>query len=404
MYNNFFIFLGQITTEQKILSKGLFNLPVWTQKKIAGVTLNEIIAAIILIFLGFALKKLSDHVFEKHLIPFFKKTKTEIDHLFFEALSKPLGFIILLACISSAFAVLPLPTKPNINGFVFTILKVITALILLWFLFRIIDIGTKYISNLAIKTESKLDEQMVPFISKASKIVLVLIIFLWILQLSGYNISSLLAGLGIGGLAVALGLQDTLANFFGSVAIFADKPFLVGDVVKIGDIQGTVEDIGFRSTRIRTFEATLVSIPNKTIANSIIDNLSKRSKRRVSQTIGLTYNTTPDNMEKAVYVIRNIISNDEGVDPEFIAVNFSDFGSSSLDINVVYFVKGIDFKEYLKVKERINLAIMRKLEELGLSIAFPTRSIYIENYKQKPSNSKKTEKIISKKEGEDLPF
>jgi len=378
---------------------------VWLQKEIVGIALWQILMAVFLIIIGLSFKRISDHIFERRLIPFLKKTRPDIDHLFFEALSKPLGFIILLAGIAGAFAVLPLPEKPNINGFVFVCLKIIAAIIVIWFLFRIIDISLKYIARIANRTESKLDEQMLPFISKAVKIVIFLMLALWVLQLSGYNISSLLAGLGIGGLAVALGLQDTLSNFFGSISIFADRPFIVGDMVKIGDIQGTVEEIGFRSTRIRTLEATLVSIPNKTVANSIIDNLSRRSKRRVEQTIGLTYSTTVEQIEKVVSSIREIISRDEEVDPELVLVNFSNFGDSSLDITIIYFIKSADFREYLAVKERINLAIMRKLEELGVSIAFPTRSIYIENNDKKSTNLLKAEKKQKKeKEGEDLPF
>ena len=381
------------------------HLSVWLQKEIVGIALWQILTAVVFIIIGFSFKKISDHIFEKHLIPFLKKTRTDIDHLFFEALSKPLGFIILLAGIAGAFAVLPLPEKPNINGFVFVCLKIIAAIIVIWFLFRIIDISLKYIARIANRTESKLDEEMLPFISRAIKVILSIIVLLWILQLSGYNISSLLAGLGIGGLAMALGLQDTLSNFFGSISIFADRPFIVGDMVKIGEIQGTVEEIGFRSTRIRTFEATLVSIPNKTVANSIIDNLSRRSKRRVEQTIGITYSTTTEQIEKVVSSIREIISRNEEVDPEIVLVNFSNFGDSSLDITIIYFIKSADFREYLAVKERINLAIMRKLEELGVSIAFPTRSIYIENNDKKSTNLLKAEKKQKKeKEGEDLPF
>lgn len=382
-----------------------FHIPSWVSKKIMGVELWQILFAILFILLGFVIKKISDFIFEKKIIPFFRKTRIEVDNILLEALSKPLGFLILLAGIYAALAVLPLPTSPDINGFVVNACKVATAIIILWFLFRLVDAGTKSLVRIASRTESKLDEQMVPFISRAVKIVMTIITLLWILQLSGYNISSLLAGLGIGGLAVALALQETLANFFGSVAVFADRPFKIGDLVKIGDIMGTVEEIGFRSTRIRTLEATLVSIPNKTVANSIIDNMSMREKRRVLQTIGVTYETTADQMEKATSEIKQIISNDPDVDPEFIVVNFSDFGDSSLDITVIYFVKGIDYKEYLATKERINLAIMRKLEELGLSIAFPTRSIYIESIPDKTNNSTKTEKKQKKiKEGEDLPF
>ncbi|MCX8082151.1 MAG: mechanosensitive ion channel family protein [bacterium] len=360
--------------------------------------------SVIFIFSGFFLKKLSDHIFEKHLIPFFKRTRPDLDHLFIEALSRPLGFLFLLAGISSTIAVLPLPTQPDINGFVMNFLKVILAFIFLWFLFRIVDIGIQSLTKIVSRNESKLDEQMIPFISKSVKIVITILLLLWILQLAGYNISSLLAGLGIGGLAVALALQDTLSNFFGSVAIFADKPFGIGDIVKIGDFQGTVEEIGFRSTRIRTLEATLVSIPNKTIANSMIENLSKREKVKVFQTIGIPYNTTTEQIKEVVSSIRTIIRSDANVETENIIVNFSNFGNYSLEITVTYFIKGTDYKEYLAVKERINLAIMKRLEEIGIPIAFQSTSL-IENSAKKSINSLKTEKKNKKeKEGEDLPF
>ena len=149
-------------------------------------------------------------------------------------------------------------------------------------------------------------------------------------------------------------------------------------MVKIGDVEGTVEQIGFRSTRIRTWPATLVCIPNKAVAEATIDNWSKMPKRRVLQTVGVTYETTADQMQEAVAAIRAILAGDEGVDQEFIVVRFSDFGASSLDIKVIYFTKAIPYPEHLETKERVNLAIMRAVKRLGLSIAFPTRTVYFE--------------------------
>ena len=217
-----------------------------------------------------------------------------------------------------------------------------------------------------------------PVIRKGLKLTVGVVSFVWVVQLLGYSVSSLLAGLGIGGLAVALALQDTLSNFFGSIFIFLDRPFSVGDWIKIGDVEGTVEQVGFRSTRIRTWPATLVSIPNKTMASGTIDNRSKMPKRRVHQTVGVTYETTADQMEQAVRAIRDIITNDDGVDKEFIVVRFTDFGDSSLKIMLYYFTKAVAFADHLAIKERINLAVMRALRGMGLSIAFPTHTVYFE--------------------------
>jgi MscS family membrane protein len=248
----------------------------------------------------------------------------------------------------------------------------------LWFLFRLVDVGSQYLVRLAGKTDSKLDDQLIPVIRKALKATVGVIGFVWVVQLLGYSVSSLIAGLGIGGLAVALALQDTLANFFGSVFIFLDRPFTVGDWIRVDDVEGIVEDIGFRSTRIRTWPATLVAIPNKNMANATVDNWSKMPKRRVMQTVGVTYETTADQMEQAVEGIRDIVENDEGVDKEFIVVRFTDFGDSSLNILVYYFTTAIPFADHTETKQRINLAIMRLLRGMGLSIAFPTRTLYFE--------------------------
>lgn len=383
------------------------HLPSWASETILGVEIWRIVLAIIFIFLGFSLKKISDYLFEKKIIPVFKKTRIEIDNLFFEALSKPLGFMLLLAGLAANFAILPLPEQPDINRFVMSSLKVASTVIILWFLFRLVDVATKSLAHIVSRTESKLDKQMVPFISRAVKIVMGIIIVLWILQLSGYNISSLLAGLGIGGLAVALALQETLANFFGSLAIFTDRPFGVGEIIEVDDIRGTVEEIGFRSTRIRTFNSTLVTIPNKTLANSVIENISKAGKRRVVQAIKVTHKTTTTQLQEAVPFIRNIVLHDKNVDPESVIVNFSDFGEYSLNITIIYFTKVFDYREFLASKERINLAIMKNLEQLGISIAFPTK-IYIDNISKKTEGSSATDREQKKakegKEGENLPF
>jgi len=284
----------------------------------------------------------------------------------------------LLGGLGLAVASLRLPTEPNVRAFAYGTLKVLLAADLVWFLFRIVDVLVAYLARMAKRTDSKLDDQLVPLIRKALKVTIGVVCGVWVVQLLGYSVSSLLAGLGIGGLAVALALQDTLSNFFGSIFIFLDRPFAVGDMVKVGDVEGIVEQIGFRSTRIRTWSATLVIMPNKHMADAKIDNWSKMPKRRVVQTVGVTYETTADRMEQAVAAIRKLLETDEGVDQEFVIVRFSDFGASSLDITVIYFTKAIAYADHLATKERVNLAIMRALKGLGLSIAFPTRTVYFE--------------------------
>jgi MscS family membrane protein len=352
-------------------------LPRWARAEFLGIAIWQFVVAFVFILLGLVLKKVSDYVFEKKFAPFLARTRLAFDNLLTRAASKPLGYLFFLGGIYGALAVL-VPTGSNIRDFAFGAIKVLVATDVLWFLFRMIDVLVEYLTKLTQRTESKLDDQLIPLLRKALKVTVGVVCFLWVVQLLGLKVSSLLAGLGIGGLAVALALQDTLANFFGSVFIFLDRPFAVGDWIKVNDVEGTVEDIGFRSTRVRTWPKSLVSIPNKTVAAATIDNWSKMPKRRVMQTVGVTYETTPEQMEQAVAAIRGIVENNEGVDKEFIVIRFTEFGDSSLNILVYYFTRATAFANHLATKERINLAIMRALRKLGLSIAFPTRTLYFE--------------------------
>ncbi|MFO8012642.1 MAG: mechanosensitive ion channel family protein [Phycisphaerae bacterium] len=353
--------------------------PDWSRYRVLDIAVWQFAAAFGFILVGLVLRKVSDYVIRKHVLPLLERTRVEFDNLVVQAVSKPLGWLLLLAGVALAVWVLRLPTEPtNVKRFAFGVLKVLLVADLLWFLFRFVDVIAIYLAHLAGRTDSSLDDQLVPLVRKALKVTVALLMGVWVVQLLGYSITSLLAGLGVGGLAVALALQDTLANFFGSVFIFMDRPFMVGDMVEIEGTQGTVEQIGFRSTRIRTWPATLVSIPNKTVASTKIDNWSKMPKRRVFQTVGVTYETSADQMQEAVAAIRAILENDDGVDQDYIVVRFTEFGASSLDILVYYFTRSVAYDEHLATKERVNLAIMRALRGMGLSIAFPTQTVYFE--------------------------
>jgi len=351
--------------------------PEWLQFKVLGVAAWQFMVSFFCILVGLVLKKVSDFVFDRKLIPLLEKTPYTFDKLLSTAGSKPFGWLLLLLGFCGAFAVLPLPVSPNVRGFVYATLKVLVASDMIWFLFRVVDVAHHYLMKLSSRTDSKLDDQLVPVMRKALKVSIAVIGFVWVVQLLGYSVTGLLAGLGVGGVAVALALQDTLGNFFGSIMIFIDRPFSMGDWIKIGDVEGIVEQIGFRSTRIRTWPATLVSIPNKTVASATIDNWSSMPKRRVKQVVGVTYDTTADQMEEAIAGIRSIINKDDGVDKDFIVVRFADFGDWSLNMVVCYFTIATDWDTHLATKERINLAIMRMLDGMGLSIAFPTTTVHL---------------------------
>jgi MscS family membrane protein len=355
------------------------HLGTWTTREIiGGIEVWEVLAAFAFILLGLVAKKVSDYVMAHKIVPLLEKTPFEFDNLVAEAAAKPFGWLLALGGLAGAVAVMRLPVDPPVRGFVYGTLKVLLVADVIWFLFRAVDVVVHYLTKAAERTDSKLDDQIVPLIRKALKATIGVFSTVWVIQMLGYNVSSLIAGLGIGGLAVALALQDTLGNFFGSIFIFLDRPFALGDWIKIGDTEGIVEGIGYRSTRIRTWPKSVVSMPNKYVAETTIENWSRMPVRRVFQTVGVTYETTADQMQDAVAAIRGILESDEGVDQEFMVVRFGDFGDSSLDITVYYFTTGVAYADHMETKERVNLAIMRALEERGLSIAFPTRTVYFE--------------------------
>ena len=184
------------------------------------------------------------------------------------------------------------------------------------------------------RTENKLDDQLVPLIRKSLRFFVVTMGIILILQNNGYNVASLIAGLGIGGLAVALAARDTLANFFGSITIFLDRPFRIGDWVTIGKVEGVVEEVGFRSTRIRTFYNSLVSVPNSNVSNSDIDNYGMREYRRLKTVLNLTYATTPEQIEAFVEGIKAIVKANKHFRQDFYEVHFTTFGAHSLDVLV----------------------------------------------------------------------
>ncbi len=347
------------------------------ETRIAGVSLGNMAIAFGVILASVIIRRLVVGVVISSATRLARKTRTELDNLLIEALRKPLEIGIIAIGIGIAITVLGLPREPvdlpRIAGAILTFGVTVLAA---WTLFRLIDALSKFLLESARKTESKIDDTLIPLFRKAAKIFVAVMAFVVAVQNLGYSISGLLAGLGIGGLAIALAARDTLANVFGSITILIDKPFKVGDWVSGPGFEGVVEEIGFRSTRIRTFHKTLISIPNNTLVNMTIDNRQAMPMRRMDFVVGVTYDTTVEQMRRALEEIRNILVSHEGVDPESVMVRFLEFGGSSLDIKIKCFTKSTDYNEHVAIREELHLRIMEKLSELGLEIAFPSQTLY----------------------------
>lgn len=331
------------------------------------------------VFLAFLLKRLSVMLL-KRLKVLQERTKTRWDDVIINALERPLSVGILWAGVGVALLVLPFPEEPlDIHRFVEAVLKGFGAALAVWFSLRLIDGVMGELNRMAEKTETKLDDQVLPIIRSTLKVVAVIIGAMLVVQNLGYSIGSLLAGLGLGGAALALASKDTVANLFGSLVIFIDRPFQIGDWVKIGGIEGTVEEVGLRTTRIRTFANSLITLPNHTLTTSAIENWSAMKKRRISMNVGVTYGSHPDQLEKLVEAFRRVLREDDRIHQDFFLVNFNDFGPSSLDIFVYCFTHTTVWAEYLDVRQEIMIKFMREVDKLGLSFAYPSRSIYLES-------------------------
>ncbi|MEA1944931.1 MAG: mechanosensitive ion channel family protein, partial [Euryarchaeota archaeon] len=343
---------------------------------------NNLIAFFLIIFFTLVLRKLALHLFEKKLAYLTRKTKTELDDLLIKAFKAPLGYLILVCGAYAAISSLHLPEIAgtfDVAGIIGSIFILAFTFVALLLMLNLIDVVGYYLRKVTLKTETKLDEQLVPLLVKSLKVVVVTLAILSVLQNLGLNVTSLLAGLGIGGLALALAAQDTVSNIFGSLTVFSDRSFHIGDWVRIGDVEGTVEDVGLRSTRIRRFDQALVTVPNSRFIKSEIVNFTRMRKRRIKFNLGVSYKTSREQMVKVVDGIKEIIKEDSQFNHTFYMVHFTEFGAYSLDIFIYCFTKTTVWDEFLAVREEFNLKIMRLLEELGVEIAFPSQTIYLED-------------------------
>ncbi len=242
-------------------------------------------------------------------------------------------------------------------------------------LVKLVDVLIAFLRPRIAESESRLDDQLLPVLSGALKAFILVIVGALILQNAGYNISGLLAGLGLGGLAVALALQPTLANVFAAVTIFVDRPFHIGDGVSVAGVAGSIESIGLRSTRLRTYEGTLVTIPNSTVVNAQIDNLQVRPTRRTTFPIGVTYDTSNEKLKRAVEILRDVMEQHPG--SETSRAHFKSYGESALILDIAHWCKYLDYSKYLACIEEINFEIKRRFEDAAIEMAYPTQTVHL---------------------------
>jgi MscS family membrane protein len=356
------------------------------EQTLFGVTYREGLIAFALILATLVARRVVSRGVMRSLLRFAERTKADWDEALIKAVMAPVDLFILVYGLVIAANALPLAREPlNLQRFVDVTGQIGAILILAWAMWRVVGAINLLFRTPLEDPDHWLDAGMVQVTANALRILIAMTTGILVAQNLGYSVSGLIASLGIGGAAVALASKDTVANLFGSMMILIDKPFKVGDWIKGADFEGVVEEIGFRSTRIRTFSKTVEVIPNNVMANVLVENIDRRrdpglNVRRIVMTVGVTYATDADTMERLLAGIKEILAVDEGVDARMTTlVRFTDFGASSLDIFLYYFSNSADWDYYLSVRERVNLKIMRLIASMGVAIAFPSRSVYIES-------------------------
>ncbi len=350
-----------------------------------------------IILIGFLLKRIVSKGISKLLFKLFKKFAEEVQiDTFIALLLKPFEFFISIASLYLAMNQLKHPFELGVFTYtrlvdkikikeIFTLGelfdKIFLFLIILsffWIILRIIDFVAHVFTYKAFKSENKADDQLVPFLKELFKFI---IYFIGFFVLLGYvfevNALSLITGLGIGGIAIALAAKESLENLIGSFTIFIDKPFTVGDLVKVDGVEGTIEKVGFRSTVLRSIDKTTIIIPNRAMIDGVLENLTRRNFRRVKFNIGITYETSSETIAKIIedlnnYLVDNIETSDN-------VVTFDSFGDSAINIQILYLVQNPDFNAYLKVKESVNFKIIEIVKQYGSDFAYPTQRTIGEN-------------------------
>ncbi len=362
-------------------------LPRLGTQKILGLYFYQYIAILILAFVSTLVYKLfafvTERVIRKLLFTSGYRGEKSEKYLWLVARPASVFFIVLLLILFTPALQLP----AEYAQYIITGLRVLLPLFGTIILYRMVNIFSIYLTRIAQKTDSTLDDQLVPLLRKALKTFVVIIGTLFILDNLDVPILPLLTGLSIGGLAFALAAQDTIKNFFGSIMIFIDKPFQVGDWITTNDLDGNVEEVGFRSSRVRTFRNSLVYVPNAKLADSTIDNHGLRTYRRFYTQIAINYDTPPELIEKFVDGLRKIVETHPDTRKDNYHVYFNEMASFSLNVMFYIFFTVPTWGEELKARHEVLMSIVKLAKELSIQFAFPTQTLHMENFPGQPSLS-----------------
>src|SRR2546430_8664695 len=354
------------------LTFGLDKLEVLNTVTAFGEPLWKYLASLIYIFLAFYVSKFLDYLTRVWL----KKwtSKTQLADLLLGLLNGPIKIIAFVVFLNIGLEMFDWPDV--IRKILDKGLKVIIAATITYAVLKLIDLSMGYWRQRSVAdTDRTFDEQLFPIIRKSLKVFVVVVAVLVTSQNLGFDITAAIAGLSVGGLALGLAAQDTVANLFGAVAIFMDKPFRIGDRIQLDSVDGTVETIGLRSTRVRNLDGHLVTIPNKTMGNATITNITRPPNIQTVMNIGITYDPPAEKVKRALQILQEVYK--EHPKTFDCLIGFNKFADSALNIQVVHWWNSTDNKEYMTGLQEMNLAVKERFDKEGINFAFPSQTLYL---------------------------
>ena len=347
----------------EILKPTLWGNPRW-----------QYLASLIYVILAFHVSKILDWFISERLKKWAAKTDTKFDDLIIDLLHGPVKIVSFVIFLHIGLEVFSWPAW--VQEFLSKGLKLIVAVSLTYVALKGVDtLMSLWKERSATADDKVFDAQLFPILRKTLRVFVIIISVLLTCQNLGLNITSVLALGSVGGLAVGLAAGDTLANLFGAIAIFTDKPFRIGDRIKLPDVDGTVESIGLRSTRVRNLDGHFVTVPNQIFSKATITNISQRPNTKTAMTFGLTYDTPPQKIQRATELLTEIYNSHPKT--KDLIVTFNQFADSSLNIMVVHWFDSLDGKEYFKAMNELNLKVKQRFDSEGISFAFPSRTVYV---------------------------
>ena len=344
----------------------------YLSKEIFGNSIENWLIAIGILFGSFVFVKILYWVFSNIFQKITSKTTNSLDDSLLRTLQKPITFLVIVSAYF--YSVKFLHFSLSTESILLNIAYLLIALGLTSVISRIIDaVISEVILPISEKSETSFDNHLIPVIQKAVRAIIWSLGVVIGLDNIGFDITAMIAGLGIGGLALALAAQDSVKNIFAGIMIFLDKPFKIKDRIKIDGHDGVVEEVGLRSTRIRTLEGRIVTIPNCTFTDNSVINVTSQPALKVKINLGLTYDTNEDDMQKAINILQDIVKNQDAIKDDY-AAGFNGFGDFSLNILFIYYVR--PESHWLNTQTLVNKEVLRRFNEEGLEFAFPTQTIF----------------------------